>query len=305
MINQQSLKVHAPSDSSQFSHFVSLASTSKNENQRRDALSFLSSQISSLPTNHEPPLSISILLTKLLPLILDGSTSVRAQLLRFLHVIPKNNINCCVENALLYTRAGMTHLSVEIRIDALEVLEWLLEVAQEDIVSCPGGWVKILKCFMNIMGWVSPNDSSKWSFETTVSFGKFRKAYPKQLVVFAKFIRAGLIESEFSKALSAKKISERLNRNAVLFPIVDLHLNMIPRISNPYSHLNLFGAPRDEESELYTDRKARQKVFYERFLSDIYIGVEKARKEGGEIGRAAAILEETLKQGMSDYKISK
>ena len=53
----------------------------------------------------------------------------------------------------------MTHLATEIRLFGLDVLEWLLQVAGDEVVSCAGGWVKMLKCFLSLLGWQSEASS--------------------------------------------------------------------------------------------------------------------------------------------------
>lgn len=300
VVNKQSLRISAPSQSSQFIHYLSLASNSKSVNQRKDALSFLESQISTSDVNYQIPLSTSTLLQKLLPLILDESASVRSQLLKVLGLLPKGDIVDRAENILLYVRAGMTHLSLEIRLDALLFLEWILGVAEEEVVSCPGGWLKTLKCFMSLMGWAISSEAGKWTTGTKASFPNVGKAFPKQLQVFAKFLNTGLVESEYRLNLAAQKKSERINQNIIVFPMTDVQLQMIPEISNAYSYLNLFETPRDVDGEAYVDRKARQRVFQKRFLSVVQTGTQKARTEGGETGRAAANLEEILKKVMID-----
>jgi pre-rRNA-processing protein IPI1 len=285
------LTTSAPSSSSQFAHYLSLASSSRSDTQRRDALSYLTTQLSSAPVNRPLPLPTSILLPKLLPLILDGSSSVRAQLLKFLRLLPVSDIGDRAESALLYTRAGMTHLAAEIRVDALAILEWLLEVAKEDVVSCPGGWVKTLKSFMSMMGWASSSGSSKWTSASKASFGKAGKAFPRQLLILAQFLKAGLVESEEIREV---KIGG-------MFPLVDVEKHMIPTRSNAFAHLNLFGSSRDEEGEMYIDREDRQRVFQKLFQPAVEAGMANAKKEAGEAGRAAAVLAKVLKEGMADY----
>ena len=186
----------------------------------------------------------------------------------------------------------MTHLAAEIRTDALAVLEWLLEVAKEDVVSCPGGWVKTLKSFMSMMGWASSSGSTTWTSGSKVTFGKAGKAFPRQLLVLTKFLRAGLVESE---------VVGNVPVSGGLFPLWDVEKHMIPTRSNAFAHLNLFGSSRDEEEEMYIDREDRQNVFHRRFRPAVEFGVEKSRKEGGEIGRAAAVLTTALMEGMNDY----
>ncbi|KAE9379995.1 hypothetical protein N431DRAFT_325150 [Stipitochalara longipes BDJ] len=291
VVNQQSLTTSAPSSSSQFAHYLSLASSSRSDTQRKDALSYLTTQLSSAPVNRPLPLPTSILLPKLLPLILDGSSSVRAQLLKFVRLLPASDVGDRAESALLYTRAGMTHLAAEIRVDALAILEWLLEVAKEDVVSCPGGWVKTMKSFMSMMGWASSSGSSKWTSASKASFGKAGKAFPRQLLILAQFLKAGLVESEEVREV----------KSGGMFPLVDVEKHMIPTRSNAFAHLNLFGSSRDEEGEMYIDREDRQRVFQKLFQPAVEAGMANAKKEGGEAGRAAAVLAKVLKEGMADY----
>jgi len=186
----------------------------------------------------------------------------------------------------------MTHLAADIRADALGVLEWLIEVAPDDIVSCPGGWIKTLKSFMSMMGWTTSSGSTKWTTASKVSFGKAGKAFPRQLLAMSQFLKAGLVESEAVGSLPM---------DGSRFPLLNVERNMIPTRSNAYAHLNLFGSSRDEEGEMYIDREDRQRAFHRRFQAAVQAGVENSRKEGGETGRAAAVLTKVLRDGMDDY----
>jgi pre-rRNA-processing protein IPI1 len=71
--------------------------------------------------------------------------------------------------------------------------------------------------------------------------------------------------------------------------------------SNAYAHLNLFGAARDEEAEMYEDREDRQRLFRDRAEAAIIAGLEQATKGGGELGRAGAQLRKAVKEGMADF----
>jgi pre-rRNA-processing protein IPI1 len=187
----------------------------------------------------------------------------------------------------------MTHLAADIRTDALAVLEWLLEVAKDDVITCPGGWVKTLKSFMSMMGWAASLGTSKWTSASKASFGKAGKAFPRQLLVLAQFLKAGLVEEDAE--VEAKPVS------VGMFGAWDYERMMIPRRSNAFAHLNLFGPPRDEEGEMYIDREARQRVFNVRFQAAVEMGIANAKKEAGEAGRAAAVLAKVLQEGMNDY----
>jgi pre-rRNA-processing protein IPI1 len=194
------------------------------------------------------------------------------------------------DQLLLHTRAAMTHLAAEIRVFGLEVLEWLLTVAGDEVVSCAGGWVKMLKCFLSLLGWQS-EASSKWS--TARSYGKSdSKIQVKQMNALTLFLRAGLFHAQ---AVASVVISDSN------FPLWQTEHHVLSERSNVYAHLNLFGAARDEEAEMYEDREDRQRVFHDRAEAAIITGLEQATKGGGELGRAGAQLRKVVKEGMIDF----
>jgi pre-rRNA-processing protein IPI1 len=235
---------------------------------------------------------VAILLPKLLPLALDGSSSVRTQLLQFLRQLPPKEVSDRTEAALLYIRAGMTHLAVQIRNDALGLMEWLLDASSEAVVSCSGGWVKTLKAFLSMMGWAESSTSTSWTSAAKTSLAKGGASFPRQMLVFAKFLEVGL----------GNLMSDSPYQNGRFYPLWDSEVHRVASTSSPYAHLNLFGQMRDEENEMYHERDSRQRVFSQRFQSSITKGIDNAKKEGGEIGRAAAFLEKTVKKSMEDYE---
>ncbi len=183
------------------------------------------------------------LLAKLLPLVSDGSASVRAQLLKLLRALPRPEVRPAAERIVLYVRAGLTHLSSEIRDDALNVMEWLLDTAGDEVVSCPGGWMKTLNSFGAAMGWGGgmAAGSKGWSSAPKTPFGaaKGGQSYARQITVLSKFLEAGF----------------RPEPPAPYNPCAHWDsLGRIPRASNPFGYLNLFGSPRDEDGEMYAER---------------------------------------------------
>lgn len=76
---------------------------------------------------------------------------------------------------------------------------------------------------------------------------------------------------------------------------------MIPTVPNPFAHLNLFGPPRDEETEMYMDIESRQRVFQTHFQPAVEAGIERVKKEAGEAGRSAAVLAKIVRDGMASY----
>lgn len=83
------------------------------------------------------------------------------------------------------------------------------------------------------------------------------------------------------------------------FPLCQTAQHMVSESSTPYTYLNLFGQPRDEEGEMYETREDRFRVFANRFLPAIERGVKSAREEGGELGRASSSVTKVLKEAIS------
>lgn len=187
----------------------------------------------------------------------------------------------------MYVRAGMTHLSTDISNDALSVVEWLLAIAEDEVVSCPGGWVKTLNSFCALAGW-SVSTSGGWTAAPKGGL-KTKDAHSRarQLTVLAKFLEAGL----------KPEAAAPRNPNAYWDSIY-----RVPRTAHAFAYLNLFGTRRDEEAEMYTDRESRQRVFHRKFEASFARGVDQAKKEGGTIGRVASSLDKTLKDGMAGFE---
>jgi pre-rRNA-processing protein IPI1 len=262
----------------------------KSDTQRKESLAFLTSAITSNPPKVPLPQPSSVIIPVVQKLILDGSNSVRQQLLKLLQSLPPIDIASHADQLLLHTRAAMTHLATEIRIFGLEVLEWLLVVTGDEVVSCAGGWVKMLKCFLSLLGWQS-EASSKWS--SGKSYGKAdTKMQVKQMNALTSFLRTGLSHAQTVASVDASENT---------FPLWHTQHHVLSERSNVYAHLNLFGAARDEEAEMYEDREDRQRLFRDRAEAAIITGLEQATKGGGELGRAGAQLRKAVKEGMADF----
>ncbi len=266
---------------------MSLAINAKSDNQRRDALAYITNQLSANPPNN--PVGTSGVLTKLLPVLSDGSSSVRTQLLKLFRALPPAEIPPNVEKILMYVRAGMTHLSNDIRSDTLNALEWLLDVAGEETVSSPGGWLKTLNSFSSMLGWnptVGSALSNKgWTSASKATLGtkKGPEAQVRQIQVLANFLQTGF-RPEAPVPYSPMAYWDNIYR--------------LPGTPNPFAYLNLFGTPRDEDSEMYPDRISRQRVFDAKWRAAISTGMTEAKKEGGTVGRAAATLDRALSSGL-------
>ncbi|KAF2689586.1 rRNA processing protein Ipi1 [Lentithecium fluviatile CBS 122367] len=291
-LKQQSISTSAPTVEAQCAHHLGLLNH-KSDTQRRDSLAYLTTTISAHPPGLPLPQPTSVIIPAVQRLILDGSNAVRQQLLKLLQSLPKDEIAGHADQLLLHTRAGMTHLATDIRIFALGLLEWLLGVAGIEVVSCAGGWAKTLKCFLSLLSWQT-DSSSKWS--ASKSFGKGAgdsKVHVKQMNALAAFLRVGLLPPSQTTVTNMNGVST--------FPLWQTAHHILTERSNVYAHLNLFGAARDEEAEMYEDREDRQRIFRDRAEAAVAAGLEQATKGGGEMGRAAAQLRKLVKAGMADF----
>ncbi|KAI5285181.1 rRNA processing protein [Ascosphaera acerosa] len=298
VINQQSLSTAAPTVHAQFAHSVSLLN-SKSDTQRRDSLAHLTTSVSARPVGSPLPQPVSVMLPALLPLVLDASKSVRAQLLRLLKALPVAELEGHAAQLLPYIRAGMTHLAADIRMSAIELVSWLVAALGAETVSCAGGWVKTLNCFLALLGWHVGGGgaaASKWTSSTAsrASFGKAGtdgKPTAKVLLALAEFLRAGLVlesEDEMGEAGSRAAASP--------FPISDSEQHLLSSRGTPYAYLNLFGAVRDEEDETYETVEDRLRVYRARFGDAVKTGLAAAKQEGGEAGRASAVVAKVLRE---------
>jgi pre-rRNA-processing protein IPI1 len=233
-------------------------------------------------------MTTSSFLDKLCPLVLDGSSSVRTQLLKLLQSLPAAENTDHVSKLLPHIRAGMTHLSKDIRMSSIELLSWIISVAGKELVSCAGGWYKTLECFTTVLGWRS-TDTGKWS-SSNPAFGD-TKSTARAMAVLAEFLEAGLFQ---------KITKQTVNILSETFPLWQLEYHGIPTKSNAYSHLNLFGAPRHEKSQMLEDREDRLRVYNATFAGLVNAGISASRKEGGDLGRAAGILVKVLERAEKD-----
>ncbi|RMZ74365.1 pre-rrna-processing ipi1 [Pyrenophora seminiperda CCB06] len=184
----------------------------------------------------------------------------------------------------------LNHKSDTQRKESLAFLTSAISIAGDEVVSCAGGWVKMLKCFLSLLAWQS-EASSKWS--AGKSYGKAdTKMQVKQMNALTSFLRTGLSHAQTTAAIDISSND---------FPLWHTQHHIISERSNVYAHLNLFGAARDEEAEMYEDREDRQRLFHNRAEGAVVTGLEQATKAGGEIGRAAAQLRKVVKEGMADF----
>lgn len=294
VLNQQSLATTAPSATSQFTHHLSLL-TSHTDSQRRDSLSYITTAIWTRPTDAPLQQPVSILLPRILGLTSDRSLGVRVQLLKLLRALPTDDLEDHAGQILLYVRAGITHLAADIRSSTLDMLTWALDHCGDALVACAGGWVKTLKSLVAIQGWPLEDAPSAWS-SREASFGNpgsDGKAMVKGLNTLASFLRIGFEDPSEQ---------DQIDPDSYGWPLIDTGAHMISKKSNCFAHLNLFGPPRDEDSQIYEDREDRQRIFQQRLRGPIQRGLEATKQQGGEIGRAAAGVRKAITEGMNGFE---
>ena len=238
------------------------------------------------------------MLPSLAPLILDGSNGVRTQLVKLLRTLPNAEVEGHVSLLLPYIRAGMTHLASDIRVSSVETLSWLLATAGQEVVASEGGWAKTLNCFLSLLGWHT-EESAKWS-SNRASFGKAGtegKPMARAMQVLTEFLRVGIgNEADNEGETSDNGQGPDTSRG---FPLHDTLHHFIPDKSAPFAYLSLFGQPKDDESQMYESGEDRLRVFSQKYQQPVERGVNAAKKDGGEIGRAAAGLGKVLRDATS------
>ncbi|KAK0924486.1 rRNA processing protein [Friedmanniomyces endolithicus] len=256
ILKQQSLSETSRDATSLFNHNLSLVSSS-NAKQRENALQYLTTVC--LPSGKEGlPQSASAIVAKAQPYLLDGDKNVRTQVLKLFKALPASEIGP-LDQILLYTKAGMVHLSDDIKLFSLDVLDWLLQTNAEAVMACPGGWARKQQ---------AARASAEHSRES---------------------LAVGLTAPAIDPLAAAK-------RAALRFPLCQVDAHMIPKKSDPFGYLNLFGAVRDVEGEVYDDAEERVVVFNELGLLETFaVGAREAKKEAGEVGRAASGVEKALR----------
>lgn len=206
----------------------------------------------------------------------------------------------------------MTHLASGIRETATEAWVWALEVAGEEVVSCAGGWIKGCKTLCVVLGWpvVLPEYSGHeagvqkktaetkaggWSNVSAAAGHGASKAGSQPVALLnllALFLRIGLVEQPFDRLGE-----DQQHEGPWMLPHTEMH--RLPKRSDAYGYLNLFGGKRDEEGECYTDCVERQSVFRRMgFENATTTGLESSRREGGEVGRLAIRMTKMLKGPM-------
>lgn len=289
LVNQQ-IKSEAPSQREQFLHHVSLLS-SRTDSQRKESLAYLTTVLQGEYRTEHLPFSIESFLEKVTSLLLDSNQGVRNQAFKLVTALPQRDLAGSVFRMLPYIRAGLMHLSQDIRRNMLDVLSYLLTVFSIELVAAPGGWTKTTQCFANILGFKDSTESETWSMHKT-GFREDARSIARTLQVAEQFVTAGLAPSS-SKQSSGTGDVDHPDKYISLC-MWDRQHHCISDKSDPYGYLNLFGPPPDDDSRQLEDLEARTLEFQQKFYSRFTKSLGKAKQEGGEVGRAAGQLLKTI-----------
>ncbi|KAG0637437.1 Rix1 complex component [Tuber brumale] len=309
----QSLHTSAPSTTYLFTHHLSLL-THHSATTRKESLSYLKTHLPAArsATASTTPNAIcnlpttSSLVSSLLPLILDPSTSVRAQLLALLTLLPHTHLTLHTRKILLFVNSAMTHISSDIRADSTKFLDWLLGASREEVFSA-GGWGVCLRGLCGCLGFngVVGGGGGSSFIVPKVQDGKI--ALP-HLAVLTKVLEAGLVERVDVEGEVG--VGDRRRRPDGLHVSYEAH--KLPSRPNVYASLGLFDTlgsvsrggglkdrePEDRDSRIsYLTGGAGRGVF-----DSLVLGLGRLKKGGGEMGRAAGkalvVLEAADREGV-------
>ncbi|MCJ1467218.1 rRNA processing protein [Pseudocyphellaria aurata] len=284
VVHQQSLREDEPSKSDLISKQIT-SLNSQNDKKRREALTYLKN----LPVAElSDAIQTEGLLPKLLQLTLVVNHQVRREAVVVLSLIPPEQAAEYVEQMLPFVRAGLTHLAANIAATSLELLDWLIKSCGEQLVSCRGGWVKTLKCFLVMLRWTSEAKTSGWVFNRS-SVGKQASSLARCLQVLAAFLETGLRRPKEDCA------------KVPIFPIVSTLGTISPTATaTTFSYLDLFGEVPDNDNAECNDVDTRKRVVAESFQIPLGKGLAALLEDGGHVGAAAWQAVENLQMGMTD-----
>ncbi|KAI9725730.1 MAG: rRNA processing protein [Chrysothrix sp. TS-e1954] len=294
-LSRQSINVEAPSTSKTFSHHVSML-RHQSATQRQESLAFLTSLVADRSSEQSLPEPMSVFLPRVCQLMLDPSNGVRQQLLKLLHHVLRDDVRVQIGQLLHWVIASMMQMSVDISLFSLDVLSLMLGNGPLDVVSSIGGWTKVLNCFLKVLGWQQQSSKTQqgWTqMQREVKIGSQGKTMAKQLNVLSVFIKAGM---------APPTLLAGGQRAVTSFPLTHVDEHMMSTRSNAFAHLNLFGTGTSDENRMLEDREDRQRLFTDIYEKPLLDGIERVKREGGEVGRASAALAKAIAGGLADFE---
>lgn len=286
-MNQQSLREDEPSTAQVIGKQISYLA-SEDDKKRRQALEYLAG----LPIAELcDAIQVQRILPRVLQLTLVVNDQVRREAVILLRSIPLKLAAEYVEQMLPFVCAGLTHLAANVATTSLELLDWLNKTCGEQLVSCRGGWVKTLQCFLVMLRWTSEPRTSGW-VTTRSSIGDLTyqaSSLIRCLQVLASFLEIGLRRPYEDRA-------EIPN-----FPLAGTLGPLLPTTkAKTFSCLGLYGELAGNENSECNDVDTRKRVLEEKFQPALEQGLAALLQDGGFVGAAAREAAEILQMGMSD-----
>ncbi|KAH3673268.1 hypothetical protein WICMUC_003727 [Wickerhamomyces mucosus] len=253
----------------------------------------------------ETPSLYKQILTAVVPLIIDQSSSVRTSLISLLVAASKKQPNLMELHArsiVLFIQSAMTHIVPEIRNDSTKFLDILIEYGKDSLVR--SAWIKTLKSFFSLLSWTLNESKQSVSLAVTTSSvtNNSSKSKKQSLESLLRFIKAGILDDQDLK-----------DTLITTHPLTSHYL--LPNIPQPFAQLKLFtvGVSQlknkntvDKTIDLNTisceDSQTRKKIFLEFFVPQIMKNVVNIIKDGGEVGKSARSLEKFIEKLLEDEK---
>ncbi|KAI9892481.1 MAG: rRNA processing protein [Vezdaea aestivalis] len=291
VLSTQSLSISAPTLQSSFAHHLSLL-TSTSPSHRRDSLSHLIHLLRQL-SGRPPTTSIStrLLLSRVLPNLSSPSRSVRANTLTLLRAVDPVLVAPHLQTIFLALRSAATNLVADIRMDALRGVDWLLQGFAGELVAARGGWVRGLRMLCAVLGWEVVKDGVRTGGNGK-GWSKPSKAGSKEdlvaLQVMGRFLEKGLGKEEREEEVEEPGTD--------VWPVTYGSWVRVPQRVDPFRRLGLFetGAIGPEDMAFEVSEERWDIFVEEGFMDAVKRGIEKGRKEGGDVGRAAGIVYKIL-----------
>ena len=214
---------------------------------------------------------------------------MRTQLLRTFKALRRDEVYDQAHKLLLHARVGMTHLSAGIRDTSMDMLAWALRLFPEELVTDSGGWTKTLRLFAVMLSWRMEGSANGPTLRHVE--GNSRPAL-KILKTLELYLKAGL---------EPLPIEEADENRARPFPIADPYgQHRLPKRPNAFAYLGLFASHQSADDKVYMTREERQEVFGKELRDSFTTNLANEKREAGEIGRAAALVEKAIADGMAD-----
>lgn len=242
--------------------------------------------------NHLPdnPSLYKQILSAIMPLIIDQSSSVRTALVSLLVACAQRQpslMELHARSMVLFIHSAMTHINTAIRNDSSKFLDVLVQYGPDSLLR--SSWVRTLRSFFTLLAWTLNDSKQSVSLAVTTSSVTNTSSKAKKVLLesFHKFVKAGCNPSE-AEANSAIVLTEHYLTSRYL----------IPTTPQPFAHLQLFAreiSQKKESSDTTQDLNAiscedsetRRRVFVEFFAPQVLKNVGTMIKDGGEVGKTA------------------